>query len=138
MNIGFIGTGIMGKPMAYNLQQAGHTLYFSAHFEPAPQELIGERGIVCSTPREVAQECEVIITMLPDTPHVEDVLFHPNYGVIHGLSHGKIVIDMSSISPVATKAFTQRIIAGGAEYIDAPVSGGEVGAKAGTLSIMVG
>ena len=99
----------MGKPMAYNLQQAGHTLYFSAHFEPAPQELIGERGIVCSTPREVAQECEVIITMLPDTPHVEDVLFHPNYGVIHGLSHGKIVIDMSSISPVATKAFARNI-----------------------------
>ncbi len=75
MNIGFIGTGIMGKPMAYNLQQAGHTLYFSAHFEPAPQELIGERGHVCSTPREVSQECEIIITMLPDTPHVEDVLF---------------------------------------------------------------
>lgn len=89
MNIGFIGTGIMGKPMAYNLQQAGHTLYFSAHFEPAPQELIGERGIVCSTPREVAQECEIIITMLPDTPHVEDVLFHPHYGVIHGLSQGE-------------------------------------------------
>ncbi|MBY7303883.1 2-hydroxy-3-oxopropionate reductase [Escherichia marmotae] len=138
MNIGFIGTGIMGKPMAYNLQQAGHPLYFSAHFEPAPQELIGERGIVCSTPREVAQECEIIITMLPDTPHVEDVLFHPHYGVIHGLSQGKVVIDMSSISPVATKAFAQRIIAAGAEYIDAPVSGGEVGAKAGTLSIMVG
>lgn len=103
MNIGFIGTGIMGKPMAYNLQQAGHTLYFSAHFEPAPQELIGERGHVCSTPREVSQECEIIITMLPDTPHVEDVLFHPHYGVIHGLSHGKIVIDMSSISRLPPK-----------------------------------
>ncbi|MCZ8658940.1 NAD(P)-dependent oxidoreductase, partial [Escherichia albertii] len=138
MNIGFIGTGIMGKPMAYNLQQAGHTLYFSTHFEPAPQELIGEHGIVCATPHEVTQKCEIVITMLPDTPHVEDVFFHSRYGVIHGLSHGKIVIDMSSISPVATKAFAQRIIATGAEYIDAPVSGGEVGAKAGTLSIMVG
>ncbi len=74
MNIGFIGTGIMGKPMAYNLQQAGHTLYFSAHFEPAPQELIGERGIVCSTPREVAQECEVIITMLL-IPHMLRMFF---------------------------------------------------------------
>lgn len=138
MHIGFIGTGIMGKPMAHNLQQAGHTLYFSEHFEPAPQDLTGEHGIACATPREVAQRSDIIITMLPDTPHVDDVLFHPEYGVIHGLATEKIVIDMSSISPVATKSFAQRIIAAGADYVDAPVSGGEVGAKAGTLSIMAG
>lgn len=138
MNIGFIGTGIMGKPMAYNLQQAGHTLRFSEHFEPAPAELLNAHGIACKTPDEVARGSEIIITMLPDTPHVEDVLFHPEHGVIHGLSAGKIVVDMSSISPVATKSFAQRVYATGAEYVDAPVSGGEVGAKAGTLSIMAG
>ncbi|MBV8043088.1 MAG: 2-hydroxy-3-oxopropionate reductase [Pluralibacter sp.] len=138
MNIGFIGTGIMGKPMAWNLQQAGHTLRFSEHFEPAPSELLNARGIACKTPAEVARGSEIIITMLPDTPHVEDVLFHSEYGIVHGLSAGKILVDMSSISPVATKAFAQRISATGAEYIDAPVSGGEVGAKAGSLSIMAG
>lgn len=138
MKIGFIGTGIMGKPMAHNLQQAGYSLYFSEHFEPAPGELMGERGFACATPCDVARASDIIITMLPDTPHVDDVLFNAEYGVIHGLSSGKIVVDMSSISPVATKSFAQRIIKTGAEYIDAPVSGGEVGAKAGTLSIMAG
>ncbi|SDS34967.1 2-hydroxy-3-oxopropionate reductase [Pseudomonas oryzae] len=135
--IGFIGTGIMGKPMAHNLQQAGHTLFFSEHHDKAPAELLGERGIALANPREVAQEAEFVIVMVPDTPQVEDVLFRAD-GVAAGVGAGKLVIDMSSISPTATKNFAARIAASGAEYLDAPVSGGEVGAKAATLSIMVG
>lgn len=137
-NIGFIGTGIMGKPMAKNLQNAGYTLHFAEHFEPAPAELLGERGIACPTPAAVAQACEVIFIMVPDTPQVEDVLFNDDYGIEKGLSAGKIVVDMSSISPMATKRFAIRVEKSAAHYMDAPVSGGEVGAKAGTLSIMVG
>lgn len=135
--IGFIGTGIMGKPMAHNLQQAGHTLFFSEHHDKTPAELLGERGIALANPREVAQEAEFVIVMVPDTPQVEDVLFRAD-GVAAGVGAGKLVIDMSSISPTATKDFAARIAASGAEYLDAPVSGGEVGAKAATLSIMVG
>ncbi|MVW75583.1 2-hydroxy-3-oxopropionate reductase [Pseudomonas xionganensis] len=135
--IGFIGTGIMGKPMAQNLQKAGHTLFFSEHFEKAPAELIGDNGIGLANPREVAQEAEFIIIMVPDTPQVEDVLFRKD-GVAEGVGAGKVVIDMSSISPTATKVFAEKIKATGAAYLDAPVSGGEVGAKAATLSIMVG
>lgn len=136
-NIGFIGTGIMGKPMAKNLQDAGYTLYFSEHFEPAPAELLGEKGFACPTPAAVAEAAEVIITMVPDTPQVEDVLFS-DIGIAKGLASGKVVVDMSSISPIATKGFAQKVEELGAWYIDAPVSGGEVGAKAGTLSIMAG
>ncbi|GGO89228.1 2-hydroxy-3-oxopropionate reductase [Marinobacterium nitratireducens] len=135
--IGFIGTGIMGLPMAQNLQNAGHTLFFSEHFTPAPAELLGDNGIALANPKEVAQEAEFIILMVPDTPQVEEVLFREN-GVAEGISAGKVVIDMSSISPLATKDFAKRVNDLGAEYLDAPVSGGEVGAKAGTLSIMVG
>lgn len=135
--IGFIGTGIMGKPMAQNLQKAGHTLFFSEHFEKAPAELIGDYGIGLANPRDVALEAEVIIIMVPDTPQVEDVLFRAD-GVAQGLAAGKLVIDMSSISPTATKVFADKIKATGAGYLDAPVSGGEVGAKGATLSIMVG
>jgi 2-hydroxy-3-oxopropionate reductase len=136
-DIGFIGTGIMGAPMAKNLQNAGHTLYFSEHYKAAPAELIGDNGIVCATPAAVADKAEFIITMVPDTPHVEDVLFGEN-GVAQGLSAGKMVIDMSSISPMATKGFAKRINDFGCEYMDAPVSGGEVGAKAAALTIMIG
>jgi 2-hydroxy-3-oxopropionate reductase len=135
--IGFIGTGIMGKPMAQNLQKAGHTLFFAEHFDKAPADLLGEHGIGLANPREVAQEAEVIIIMVPDTPQVDDVLFRAD-GVAAGLSAGKLVIDMSSISPTATKVFAEKVKATGADYLDAPVSGGEVGAKAATLSIMVG
>jgi 2-hydroxy-3-oxopropionate reductase len=135
--IGFIGTGIMGKPMAQNLQKAGHTLYFSEHFEKTPADLLGEHGIGLANPREVAQEAEFIIIMVPDTPQVEEVLFRAD-GVAAGVTAGKVVIDMSSISPTATKVFAEKIKATGAAYLDAPVSGGEVGAKAATLSIMVG
>jgi 2-hydroxy-3-oxopropionate reductase len=135
--IGFIGTGIMGKPMAQNLQNAGHTLFLSEHHSRAPAGLLGDNGIALASPREVAQEAEFIILMLPDTPQVEDVLFRAD-GVAQGLGAGKVVIDMSSISPTATKYFAERVEATGARYLDAPVSGGEVGARAATLSIMVG
>ncbi|MBU1282206.1 MAG: 2-hydroxy-3-oxopropionate reductase [Gammaproteobacteria bacterium] len=135
--IGFIGTGIMGKPMAQNLQKAGHTLFFSEHFDKAPVDLLGDNGIGLANPREVAQEAEFIIIMVPDTPQVEDVLFRAD-GIAAGVGAGKVVIDMSSISPTATKVFAEKIKATGAAYLDAPVSGGEVGAKAATLSIMIG
>ncbi|MCU1728025.1 2-hydroxy-3-oxopropionate reductase [Pseudomonas sp. 7P_10.2_Bac1] len=135
--IGFIGTGIMGSPMASNLQKAGHSLFLSIHRGAAPADLLSAGAIALASPKEVAQEAEFIIIMVPDTPQVDEVLFSEN-GIAAGLSPNKVVIDMSSISPTATKAFAEKINAKGAQYLDAPVSGGEVGAKAGTLSIMVG
>ncbi|MDA0424872.1 2-hydroxy-3-oxopropionate reductase [Stutzerimonas frequens] len=135
--IGFIGTGIMGKPMAINLQKAGHQIFLSQHHDQAPAELTEAGAIGLANPQEVAQEAEFIIVMVPDTPQVDDVLFRAD-GVAAGVGAGKVVIDMSSISPTATKQFAEKIKATGAEYLDAPVSGGEVGAKAATLSIMVG
>ncbi|AFM32265.1 MULTISPECIES: 2-hydroxy-3-oxopropionate reductase [Stutzerimonas stutzeri subgroup] len=135
--IGFIGTGIMGKPMASNLQNAGHQIFLSEHHDKAPADLVQAGAIARATPQEVAQEAEFIIVMVPDTPQVEDVLFR-DQGIAAGVGPGKVVIDMSSISPSATKQFAEKIKASGAEYLDAPVSGGEVGAKAGSLSIMVG
>nr|WP_306761915.1 2-hydroxy-3-oxopropionate reductase [Oceanimonas pelagia] len=137
MKIGFIGTGIMGKPMAQNLQKAGHTLYFSEHYNKAPADLLGDNGIALANPKAVAEAAEVIITMVPDTPQVEEVLFGEN-GVAEGLSAGKVVVDMSSISPIATKAIAKRVNETGADFLDAPVSGGEVGAINATLTIMVG
>jgi 2-hydroxy-3-oxopropionate reductase len=127
----------MGKPMAQNLQNAGHNIFLSEHHDPAPADLLAAGAIGLANPRDVAQEAEFIIVMVPDTPQVDDVLFRQD-GVAAGVGAGKVVIDMSSISPSATKAFAEKIKATGAEYLDAPVSGGEVGAKAGSLSIMVG
>jgi len=135
--IGFIGTGIMGRPMAANLQKAGHRLFFSSHHSAPPEELVGDQGVVLSSPMAVAQQADFIILIVPDTPQVEAVLFAEE-GVAAGLTAGKTVIDMSSISPAATKAFAERINAIGADYLDAPVSGGDVGAQAATLTIMVG
>jgi len=135
--IGFIGTGIMGHPMAANLQKAGHSLLLSEHHGKAPADLIAAGAVALASPRDVAQEAEFVIIMVPDTPQVEDVLLRAD-GVAAGIGKGKIVIDMSSISPTATKAFAAKINQTGAQYLDAPVSGGEVGAKAATLSIMVG
>ncbi|MCI0918220.1 2-hydroxy-3-oxopropionate reductase [Pseudomonas stutzeri] len=135
--IGFIGTGIMGLPMAQNLQKAGHSLFLSEHHDPAPAVLVEAGAVALPTPKDVAQEAEFIIIMVPDTPQVEDVLFREN-GVAEGVGQGKLVIDMSSISPSATKGFAEKINTTGARYLDAPVSGGEVGAKAASLSIMVG
>ena len=134
--IGFIGLGIMGAPMAANLQAGGHKLYLHDRKNPPPA-LIEGGATVCTTGAEVAKRADVIIVMVPDTPHVEAVLFEED-GVADGLTSGKIVVDMSSISPIATKTFAQRINALNCEYLDAPVSGGEVGAKAASLTIMVG
>ena len=136
MKIGFIGIGIMGAPMAGHLLDAGHAVAVN-NLSAAPQELLDKVARVVSSAREAAETGEVIIVMVPDTPDVETVLFGEN-GVAEGLSAGKIVIDMSSISPVETKQFAEKINALGCKYLDAPVSGGEVGAKAGTLTIMVG
>ncbi|WP_179403682.1 2-hydroxy-3-oxopropionate reductase [Burkholderia guangdongensis] len=136
MKLGFIGLGIMGAPMAEHLIAAGHQVHLYS-IPSVPQALVDKGGIACASGREVAQQADVIITMVPDTPHVESALFGEN-GVAEGLSTGKTVVDMSSISPIATKAFAQRINALGCDYLDAPVSGGEVGAKNATLSIMVG
>jgi 2-hydroxy-3-oxopropionate reductase len=136
-NIGFIGLGIMGKPMAGHLQAAGNRLFLHTK-GPQPDDLIARGGVYCTSNAEVAQKSDIIIIMVPDTPDVEDVLFAGDNSVAKGLSNGKIVVDMSSISPVATKDFAKRINALGCDYLDAPVSGGEVGAKAASLTIMVG
>jgi 2-hydroxy-3-oxopropionate reductase len=135
-NIGFIGLGIMGKPMAGNLIKGGHTLFLYSR-SSVPQELTAAGGKACASAKEVAQKADIIITMVPDTPDVEKALFGTG-GVAEGLSRGKTVIDMSSISPIETKQFARRINGLGCEYVDAPVSGGEVGAKNAALTIMVG
>ncbi len=134
--VGFVGLGIMGSPMAGHLLAAGHELY-AFDIRPVPAALVEQGARVCGCGREVAEKSDIVITMVPDTPHVAAALFDPN-GVAEGLSPGKIVVDMSSISPVETKAFAHRINDLGCAYLDAPVSGGEVGAKAASLTIMVG
>jgi len=134
--IGFIGLGIMGRPMAGHILAGGHPLYVHNRSQP-PQELIEKGATACAGARDVARNAEIIITMVPDTPDVETVLFGEG-GVAEGLSPGKVVVDMSSISPIATKAFAKRINALHCDYLDAPVSGGDVGAKAASLTIMVG
>jgi 2-hydroxy-3-oxopropionate reductase len=135
-NIGFIGLGIMGAPMAGHLINDGHTL-FTNTVGPTPSALVEAGARVCLNGAEVASQSDIIFIMVPDTPQVDEVLFGKD-GVASSLSAGKIVVDMSSISPVATKDFARRINALGCEYLDAPVSGGEVGAKAASLTIMVG
>jgi len=144
MKVGFIGLGIMGAPMALNLLQAGHVMFVHSRSK-VPLELVNGGATVCTSAEEVAKRADIVITMLPDTPQVDEVLFGER-GIAAGLKAGaqasdgqpKLVIDMSSISPMATKAFAQKIQALGALYLDAPVSGGEVGAKAASLTIMVG
>jgi 2-hydroxy-3-oxopropionate reductase len=135
-NIGFIGLGTMGRPMALNLIKGGHTLYLHSR-SGVPEPLTTAGGVACANAREVAQKADVVIIMVPDTPDVATVLFGAD-GVVEGLSPGKVVVDMSSISPIETKKFAARIGKHGCEYLDAPVSGGEVGAKNATLTIMVG
>jgi 2-hydroxy-3-oxopropionate reductase len=134
--LGFIGPGIMGAPMAANLLRGGHQLFVHGR-SSVPATLIEGGATQCASPREVAEQSEFIFIMVPDTPDVERVLFGEN-GVASGLGKGQVVVDMSSISPMATKEFAAKINALGSKYLDAPVSGGEVGAKAGTLTIMVG
>jgi len=135
-NIGFIGLGIMGRPMAEHLLAAGHDLHI-ARSSAAAADLIARGARPCASYAEIARAADVVILMVPDTPQVEQTLFAAD-GVAQGIDAGKLVIDMSSISPLATRDFAERIAQLGADYVDAPVSGGEVGAKAATLTIMVG
>ncbi len=134
--LGFIGLGIMGTPMCGHLIQAGHHLFVYSR-KRVPEAISASRATHCTSPRSVAERANVIFLMVPDTPNVEEVLFAER-GVLSGLTPGKVVVDMSSISPVATKEFARRIEKAGCSYLDAPVSGGEVGARNATLSIMVG
>ncbi len=134
--VGFIGLGIMGRPMAGHLKQAGHALVLSTHHKAPPADL-ADGATVVDTPAAVAAAAPVVILMLPDTPQVEEVLFGPK-GVAEGLKPGSLVIDMSTISPSATRDFAARVAAKGAAYLDAPVSGGQVGAEQATLAIMIG
>jgi 2-hydroxy-3-oxopropionate reductase len=134
--VGFIGLGIMGGPMAGHLQAGGCKLYLHDVKNP-PLALVEGGATVCTTAGEVAKRADIVIVMVPDTPQVDEVLFGAD-GVAAALSPGKIVVDMSSISPIATKEFAKKINKRDCDYIDAPVSGGEVGAKAASLTIMAG
>jgi 2-hydroxy-3-oxopropionate reductase len=134
--LGFIGLGTMGAPMCEHLLRAGHQLFVHSRGK-LPDAIASSSATVCTTQRGVAERADIVFVMVPDTPDVEAVLFSER-GVAAGLSPGKIVVDMSSISPVATKDFARRIRELGCDYLDAPVSGGEVGARNATLSIMVG
>ena len=134
--LGFIGLGIMGAPMAQHLLAAGHQVFLHSR-SGVPATLLGAGGLACSSAQQVAQQADIIFMMLPDTPDVARVLFGES-GLAAGLSAGKTVVDMSSISPMETKDFAQKINAQGCDYLDAPVSGGQVGAKAASLTIMVG
>ncbi|WP_018263554.1 2-hydroxy-3-oxopropionate reductase [Methylobacterium sp. WSM2598] len=136
MDVGFIGLGIMGAPMAGHLIAGGHSLHLKSR-RRVPEALVAAGGRPCASAAEVAARAEVVILMVPDTPDVEAVLFGAG-GVAEGLRPGCVVVDMSSISPIATRDFAARIEAAGGHYVDAPVSGGEVGAKNAALSIMVG
>ncbi|MBC3253333.1 2-hydroxy-3-oxopropionate reductase [Serratia fonticola] len=136
MKVGFIGLGIMGTPMAEKLIAGCHQLYANT-LNKVPPELVEKGAIACATPKQVAEQADVIFIMVPDTPQVEEVLFAAN-GCAEAPLKNKILVDMSSISPLETKEFAKRINQLGADYLDAPVSGGEVGAKQGSLTIMVG
>ena len=135
MQVGFIGLGIMGRPMAHNLIKGGHKLFVYGKRTVPPE--IREGATVLNSLKAVAEQSEVIVIMVPDTPDVQNVLFSAD-GVAAGLKPGKTVVDMSSISPIETKVFAAEITQKGCDYVDAPVSGGEVGAKAASLTIMVG
>ena len=134
--LGFIGLGIMGAPMAAHLAAAGHELFVHTRGK-VPQAIADSPALRCDNALDVVRRADVVFVMVPDTPDVQAVLFGPA-GLAEGLSPGKVVVDMSSISPIATKEFAARIRALGCDYLDAPVSGGEVGANNATLSIMVG
>ena len=136
LKIGFIGLGIMGSPMAGHLLSAGHTLYIHSRSK-LPGELVEGGATVCANAQEVAKRADIVFLMLPDTPDVEKVLFGEQ-GVAAGLEKGKTVVDCSSIDPIMTRSFATRLKSLGCDYADAPVSGGQVGAKAASLTIMVG
>lgn len=135
-SLGFIGLGVMGTPMALHLIAAGHRVFVHTR-SSIRAEVTESAATVCASTHDVASNADIIFLMLPDTPDVEKVLFGET-GVASGLAPGKVVVDMSSISPLETKLFAHRINALGCDYLDAPVSGGEVGAKGASLTIMVG
>lgn len=135
--VGFIGLGIMGKPMAQNLIEAGHDLILYNRTREKADELAADNATIANSPREVAEQADVIITMLPDSPQVEEVLTGED-GVFEGIQEGALIVDMSTISPVVTEKLADEAKESGASMLDAPVSGGDVGAIDGTLSIMVG
>jgi 2-hydroxy-3-oxopropionate reductase len=135
--VGFIGLGIMGRPMAGNLLKSGIPLVVHSRSTAGVDALVAQGATRADSPAAVAAACTVIITMLPDTPDVEGVLFGAS-GVREGATEGSLLIDMSSIDPLPTRAFAERLAAGGVDMLDAPVSGGERGAIDATLSIMVG
>ncbi len=136
-NVGWVGLGIMGRPMASNLLKGGHAVHLHSRSGVPPEVAAQPGAVACGSGREVAQRAEVVFSMVPDTADVEQVLFGKD-GVAEGLSAGKVFVDMSSISPLGTKELARRVNALGCEYVDAPVSGGDVGARSGTLTIMVG
>ena len=136
LNLGFIGLGIMGAPMCGHLIAGGHKMFVTTRSK-VPEAIAQTGATVCKSAHEVASRADIIFLMVPDTPDVERVLFG-DQGVASGLTQGKVVVDMSSISPIATKEYAKKINALGCEYLDAPVSGGEVGAKNAALTIMVG
>lgn len=135
--VGFIGLGIMGGPMALNVLQAGYPLTVWNRTASKAEPLLAEGAVWADSPTEVARRSEVVITIVSDTPNVEEVILGPQ-GVIHGARPGSVVIDMSTISPHATQRIAARLAEKGVEMLDAPVSGGDIGAQEGTLSIMVG
>ena len=137
MKVGFVGLGIMGKPMSINVQKAGHQVYaFDFNMDRA-KDLVELGGIACSCGKEVAENADVVITMLQNSPNVESALFDSN-GLAEGLTAGKCVIDMSSIAPLASRDFAARLAEMGVDFLDAPVSGGEPKAIDGTIAVMVG
>jgi 2-hydroxy-3-oxopropionate reductase len=136
-NLGFIGLGIMGKPMSGHLLDAGHTVHIYDVVAASVKEVAAKGGVVCGSSKEVAQKSDIIFIMVPDTPDVEAAIFGKD-GVAEGVKSGSIVVDMSSISPIATKEFAKKLADMGVKMLDAPVSGGQVGAQNATLSIMVG
>ncbi len=137
LSVGFIGLGIMGRPMALNLIKGGHRIWAYARAPKALQPLTAAGATVCATPAEVAQHADVIFTIVTDTPDVQSVIFGAQ-GLTHRARPGSVIVDMSTISPTATKDFAERLAERGIEMLDAPVSGGEIGAINATLSIMVG
>lgn len=135
--VGFIGLGIMGGPMAKNLIEAGHELVLYSRTREKAEGLAGDGAEVAGSPKEVAEQSDIIITVLPDSPQVEEVLAGED-GVFEGVKEGALIVDMSTISPVVTRELAQQAQERGASMLDAPVSGGDVGAQQGTLSIMAG
>ena len=136
-DLGFIGLGIMGKPMAGHLVEAGHTVHVISRSPGPVRDLEALGAVACNSAKEVSERSDIVFIMVPDTPDVDTVLFGPN-GVAEGARRGSVVADMSSISPIATKEFAQKLESLGVEMLDAPVSGGQLGAQNATLSIMVG